>query len=188
MIEEINVLEPKRRDIDFRVRATHLEYMAWVKECYPALLIKREGRRLELSHKNQLHRGELTLTDEGGGILHVAGYYSAPRSAAFAESFEDDSRTRFPVDLSRQDNAHAGKLPGRLPDHILILDEAVLAGQKRRRGPKGYTDEQKLRFVRNWLAVQHDTLQDIFCADQNISPSALREWIAKYETGELAAK
>jgi hypothetical protein len=60
--------------------------------------------------------------------------------------------------------------------------------KRRRGGPRPTSDEEKLKIVTEWLRVEGDELQEIFCHRKSIGVSTLRQWINDLKArGMLAA-
>jgi hypothetical protein len=60
-----------------------------------------------------------------------------------------------------------------------------LTPKRKRGGPIGTPEAQKLRIARGWLKVQGRMNQEAFARGEGISPATLRRWLRELDDGKL---
>lgn len=103
-----------KHEFNFEIRATAREYEDWLRVSYPQVAFYPDGAVYIMKFKNFMHSGEISLNEIGAGSLRVTGWYSAPRSLAWAEKLEVASLNRFKPLLEgagplRQERAKRGR-------------------------------------------------------------------------------
>jgi hypothetical protein len=59
--------------------------------------------------------------------------------------------------------------------------------RKRRGGPRPMPDEKILEIVSEWLDVQRDTTQELFCGGKGIGVRTLQKWIERFKARGVIA-